>query len=95
MGGMAPNKKQFGNLLGNVDHLPHTHSLEHNAFSRGQPEWGAVRANELEELVALHGADNIAAVIVGNPWPVRPGCSYPQSATSNALGISAAKITSC
>ena len=64
VGGMAPNKKQFGNLLGNVDHLPHTHSLEHNAFSRGQPGWGAVRANELEELVALHGADNIAAVIV-------------------------------
>ena len=64
VGGMAPNKKQFGTLLGNVDHLPHTHSLEHNAFSRGQPEWGAVRADELEELVALHGADNIAAVMI-------------------------------
>jgi len=64
VGGMAPNKKQFGTLLGNVDHLPHTHSLEHNSFSRGQPEWGADRADELEELVALHGADNIAAVMI-------------------------------
>jgi beta-alanine--pyruvate transaminase len=64
VGGMAPNKNQFGALLGNIDHLSHTHSLQHNAFSRGQPKWGAVRADELEELVALHGADNIAAVII-------------------------------
>lgn len=47
-----------------MDHLPHTHNLEHNAFSKGQPAWGAHLADELERLVALHDASTIAAVIV-------------------------------
>jgi beta-alanine--pyruvate transaminase len=47
-----------------VDHLPHTHAPAHNAFSRGLPEWGAHLADVLESLVALHGAETIAAVIV-------------------------------
>ena len=64
VGGMAPNKRQFGNLLSNIDHLPHTHSLEYNAFSHGQPEWGAHLADELDSLAELHGPGNIAAVIV-------------------------------
>jgi beta-alanine--pyruvate transaminase len=65
VGGMTANRKTFsGNLLPSVDHLPHTHSLEQNAFTRGQPEWGAHFADELERLVALHDASNIAAVIV-------------------------------
>jgi beta-alanine--pyruvate transaminase len=54
----------FGSLLAGVDRLPHTHSLEHNAFSRKQPEWGADLADELQRIVALHDASNIAAVIV-------------------------------
>jgi beta-alanine--pyruvate transaminase len=64
VGGIGPNRKFFGSLLNGVDHLPHTHSLEHNAFSRQQPEWGAHLADELERIVALHDATNIAAVIV-------------------------------
>ncbi|MBV9384933.1 MAG: aspartate aminotransferase family protein [Chroococcidiopsidaceae cyanobacterium CP_BM_ER_R8_30] len=64
VGGIAANRKFFGSLLTGVDHLPHTHSLEHNAFSRGQPQWGAHLADDLEPLVALHDASNIAAVIV-------------------------------
>lgn len=65
VGGMTPNRKVFhGNLLPNVDHLPHTYSLEHQAFSRGQPTWGAHLADDLERLVALHDASNVAAVIV-------------------------------
>ena len=44
--------------------MPHTHSLEHNAFRRKQPEWGAHLADELQRIVALHDASNIAAVIV-------------------------------
>ena len=64
VGGIGPNRKFFGSLLTGVDHLPHTHSLEHNAFSRKQPEWGAHLADELEGIVALHDASNIAAVIV-------------------------------
>ncbi len=64
VGGISPNRKFFGSLLPGVDHLPHTHDLEHNAFSRGQPQWGAHLADELERLVALHDASTIAAVIV-------------------------------
>jgi beta-alanine--pyruvate transaminase len=64
VGGMAPIRKFFGSLLPGIDHLPHTHNLEHNAFSQGQPEWGAHLADELERIVALHDASNIAAVIV-------------------------------
>jgi beta-alanine--pyruvate transaminase len=65
VGGMTPNRKAFGSsLLPNVDHLPHTLDQEHNAFSRGQPEWGGHLAEELERLAALHDGGNIAAVIV-------------------------------
>lgn len=65
VGGISANRKAFsGALLPAVDHLPHTHNLEHNAFSQGQPEWGAHLADELERLVALHDASSIAAVIV-------------------------------
>jgi beta-alanine--pyruvate transaminase len=51
-------------LLPGVDHLPHTHDLARNAFSRGAPEHGAQFADELERLVTLHDASNVAAVIV-------------------------------
>jgi len=54
----------FGAMLSGTDHLPHTHHPEHNAFTRGQPEWGAHLADELENIVALHDASTIAAVIV-------------------------------
>ena len=65
VGGIAPNRKTFsGALLPAVDHLPHTHNLEQNAFSKGQPAWGAHLADELERIVALHDASTIAAVIV-------------------------------
>jgi beta-alanine--pyruvate transaminase len=64
VGGIPNNRKAFGSLLPGVDHLPHTHNLEHNAFSRGQPEWGAHLADELDRIVDLHGASTIAAVIV-------------------------------
>ena len=64
VGGMVNNRKFFGAMLPGVDHLPHTHSLRHNAFSRGLPAWGAELADELERLVALHDASNVAAVIV-------------------------------
>ena len=64
VGGIGPNRKQFGALLPYVDHLPHTHGIEGNRWSRGQPEEGAARADALESLVALHGAETIAAVMV-------------------------------
>jgi beta-alanine--pyruvate transaminase len=64
VGGIVPNRKVFGSLLPGVDHLPHTYSREHQAFTRGEPEWGAHLADELERIVALHDASTIAAVIV-------------------------------
>ncbi|MDB9314468.1 aspartate aminotransferase family protein [Spirulina sp. CS-785/01] len=64
VGGIANNRKYFGSLLPGVDHLPHTHNLDHNAFTRGQPQWGAHLADELEKLVKLHDPSTIAAVIV-------------------------------
>ena len=64
VGGIVNNRRQFGTLLTGVDHLPHTHNLEHNAFTMGRPEWGAHLADNLEAIVALHGAETIAAVIV-------------------------------
>ncbi|RWE27849.1 MAG: aspartate aminotransferase family protein [Mesorhizobium sp.] len=64
VGGIVTNRKMFGTLLGGVDHMPHTHLPEKNAFSKGVPEHGAELANELERIVALHDASTIAAVIV-------------------------------
>ncbi|HYD96849.1 MAG TPA: aspartate aminotransferase family protein [Noviherbaspirillum sp.] len=64
VGGIAGNRKAFGPLLSGVDHLPHTHNLQENAFTRGEPAWGAHLADELERIVALHDASTIAAVIV-------------------------------
>ena len=64
VGGMSATRKMFGAMLGGVDHLRQTWNLKEQAFSRGQPAWGAHLADELEELVALHDASTIAAVIV-------------------------------
>src|SRR5665213_3734903 len=64
VGGIPNNRKFFGPMLGGVDHLRHTHMLDKNAFSRGQPPHGAELADDLERLVALHDASTIAAVLV-------------------------------
>jgi beta-alanine--pyruvate transaminase len=64
VGGIGNNRKQFGPMLGGVDHLPHTHDLARNAFSRGMPQHGAELADALERIVALHDPSTIAAVIV-------------------------------
>ncbi|NIQ95619.1 MAG: aminotransferase class III-fold pyridoxal phosphate-dependent enzyme, partial [Desulfuromonadales bacterium] len=58
------NRSAFGVLLAGSDHIRHTLDIERNAFSRGLPEYGEELADDLERLAGLHGADNIAAVIV-------------------------------
>jgi beta-alanine--pyruvate transaminase len=63
VGGIANNRKAFGTMLGQVDHLPTTYDRAKQAFSKGDPDYGAHFADALEELVMLHG-DTIAAVIV-------------------------------
>ncbi|HEY1425927.1 MAG TPA: aminotransferase class III-fold pyridoxal phosphate-dependent enzyme, partial [Caulobacteraceae bacterium] len=63
VGGLVNNRRTFVTLPG-VDHLRHTHEPARSAFSRGQPAQGAELADELERILALHGPDTIAAVIV-------------------------------
>jgi len=65
VGGMVANRKVFASaMLPGVDHLPHTHDLARNAFSRGQPAHGAELADALERLIALHDPSTIAGVII-------------------------------
>ena len=64
VGGIGSNRKVFGNTVAGVHHLRHTHDPARNAFTQGQPQHGAEFADELERLVALHDASNIAAVII-------------------------------
>jgi beta-alanine--pyruvate transaminase len=64
VGGIVSNRKQFGALMAGVDHLPTTYNRAEQAFSIGEPEWGAHLADALDGLVALHDASTIAAVIV-------------------------------
>ncbi|QRM56346.1 aspartate aminotransferase family protein [Sinorhizobium sp. BG8] len=64
VGGIVSNRKMFGTLLSGVDHMPHTHLPEKNAFSRGEPEHGGDLASELNRIITLHDASTIAAVIV-------------------------------
>ena len=82
VGGMSPNRKIYGSMLAGVDHMPATYNKEHQAYSRGEPEWGAHIADELENIVALHDASTIAAVIVepmaGSTGVIAPPKGYLQ-----------------
>lgn len=65
VGGIQPNRKAFHkSLIPGVYHLPQTYNLEQQAFSQGQPSWGAHLADDLERICTVQGPDNIAAVIV-------------------------------
>ena len=76
VGGIGNNRKAFGAQLPGVVHLPQTHDLEHQAFSRGQPTWGAHLADELERIVAGNHESTIAAVIV-EPFAGSAGVLVP------------------
>jgi len=80
VGGIGANRKMFGEGL-QADFLPHT-QLPENAFSRGIPPTGAQLADQLLQLIALHDASNIAAVIVepvsGSGGVVVPPAGYLQ-----------------
>ncbi|PLP57912.1 aspartate aminotransferase family protein [Mesorhizobium loti] len=82
VGGIVSNRKMFGTLLTGVDHMPHTHLPEKNAFTKGVPEHGAELADELERIVTLHDASTIAAVIVepvaGSTGVILPPKGYLQ-----------------
>lgn len=74
VGGIAANRKVFGQAV-QADHLPHT-MLAKNAFTRGEPEEGVELANELLNIITLHDASNIAAVIV-EPFSGSAGVIVP------------------
>ncbi|MGL6249393.1 MAG: aspartate aminotransferase family protein [Billgrantia desiderata] len=80
LGGIGANRVLFGQGI-DADHLPHT-LLAENAFTKGMPERGAEKAEELLELIALHDASNIAAVIVeplaGSAGVIPPPKGYLQ-----------------
>ena len=79
LGGIGANRKLFGQL-GDADHLPHTLQPEY-AFTRGQPEHGG-NYDHLEQLILLHDASNIAAVIIepvsGSAGVIVPPKNYLQ-----------------
>jgi len=61
-GGLVNNRRLYPLLP--ADHMRHTHDPARNAFSRGLPPHGAELADDLEQLIALHGAETLAAVVV-------------------------------
>ncbi|MDZ4369983.1 MAG: aminotransferase class III-fold pyridoxal phosphate-dependent enzyme [Phenylobacterium sp.] len=63
VGGIGGNRGQFSAQVWGVDHLSATYERD-AAFARGLPEAAGDPAAELERLIALHGAESIAAVIV-------------------------------
>lgn len=78
VGGIGANRATFGSALV-TDHLSHT-MLAEGKFSRGMPEAGAELASELLELIALHDASTIAAVVVeplaGSAGVIPPPVGY-------------------
>ncbi len=64
VGGIGLNKGQFGTLYPDAKHMRHTHLLDRNAFSRGQPAQGDFLADDLEEICQTYGGHAIAACIV-------------------------------
>jgi beta-alanine--pyruvate transaminase len=84
VGGIVANRKVFGQGI-DADHLPHTQLAlrdQTQAFTRGMPKDGAHLADQLLDLIALHDASNIAAVIVepfsGSAGVVIPPVGYLQ-----------------
>ena len=76
VGGIVNNRRAFAAVLPQADHLAATYNRERQAFSVGEPEWGAELADELTRISALHGADTIAAVVV-EPVAGSTGCLPP------------------
>nr|WP_319564726.1 aspartate aminotransferase family protein [uncultured Rhodoferax sp.] len=84
VGGIGGNRKTFGQGIA-ADHLPHTQPPM-GSFYRGMPPsdgpHGAVLAEDLLKLIALHDASNIAAVIIepmsGSAGVVIPPLGYLQ-----------------
>ncbi len=84
VGGIAANRKHFGTSSSGVDHLWSTYNRDKQAFTTGEPEWGAQLADELEKIVDPHDCSTIAAVIV-KPIPLTSGVLLPPVGYLNRL----------
>ena len=72
VGGIPFTREAFAaQLLPQVDHLPHTHGIAENYFSRGQPLHGAQRADELETIAAV-----IVEPVAGSTGVLVPPVGY-------------------
>lgn len=80
VGGIGGNRALYGQTI-ESDHLPHTITND-NKFSKGLPKRGAEQAECLLDLIALHGSENIAAVVVepmsGSAGVIPPPQGYLQ-----------------
>ena len=80
VGGIVANRKLFGQGV-EADHLPHTQPPA-GSFHKGMPPTGKELADRLLDVIALHDASNIAAVIVepfsGSAGVVIPPVGYLQ-----------------
>lgn len=63
LAGMVNNRRDFGAVTFDAVHMRHTWT-EEQRFTRGQPETGADRADDLEDLCRLYGGETIAAVFI-------------------------------
>ena len=64
VGGMVANRKFYGPLLAGTDHLPHTYNRAEQAFTVGEPDWGAHLADELQRLVDGHLLEQVVGIRV-------------------------------
>ncbi len=82
VGGIAGNRKAFGNSLAGIDHIRHPLDIAKNAFTKGVPEDGGIAlANEFEQrILTLHDPSTIAALIVepmqGSAGVIVPPAGY-------------------
>jgi len=82
VGGIAGNRKAFGNSLGGIDHIRHPLDIAKNAFTKGIPQDGGIAlANEFEQrILTLHDPSTIAALIVepvqGSAGVIVPPAGY-------------------
>ncbi|RXJ77903.1 aspartate aminotransferase family protein [Arcobacter sp. F155] len=63
VGGLVNNKRDYNNQI-KTTHIPTILDIEKNAFSKGIPKHGKEKAEFLLHQINLHGAENIAAVIM-------------------------------
>ena len=76
IGGIGNNRKAVGSLLAGTLHFRDSVDLERQSFSRGQPQWGAELADDLERVIVTNHPSTIAAVIV-EPFAGSAGVLLP------------------